>query len=145
MADQKLCEKLRNELTDLKELRLQIGWAYKTALNTRDFGVCGELRHKIRKILEGPESETGKLRESMRLPELKELKLKEQYESQVKVAWKSGLFGEEQLRAQPETKKPLPVIERASHHYPNANLERSSACATQEQRNHQRKKRPGLR
>lgn len=130
--DKKLCGKLADELKALKELRGQIGRAYGKALDTKDFGVCGELRQKIKQVLDGPESEISMLRENQLPPELKKLKLKEQYESQVQVAWKSGLFGKEvlawatarqlhrkqmQMRVEGANSQ-LPVIERGGRRFP---------------------------
>ena len=83
----------------------------------RDFSECRLLFNEMRDIVKGPDSEIGRLRE-MKLfvaPELKHLKLKEQYDSQVEVAWKSGLFGEV------SDAHGLPVIERGDKKYPMPN------------------------
>ncbi len=117
MSDKLDCKKLYAELNQLKELKEVFARVYAEELIKRDFSECRVLFYQMRDILKGPDSEIGKLREMKDAnvaPELKHLKLKEQYESQVDVAWKSGLFGRKEL-AKGTTN---PVIERGGKKYP---------------------------
>ena len=111
------CKKLREELNQLKELKEVFARVYAEELIKRDFSECRVLFYQMRDILKGPDSEIGKLREMKDAnvaPELKHLKLKEQYESQVEVAWKSGLFGRKELAKGTSN----PVIERGGKKFP---------------------------
>jgi len=113
MSDKLDCKKLWEELNQLKELRGEFARVYAEELIKRDFSECRQFFYQMRDILKGPDSEIGKLREMKDAPELKHLKLKEQYESQVEVAWKSGLFGD-RVEA---VKSDVPVIERGGKKY----------------------------
>jgi len=133
MSDKLDCKKLWEELNRLKELKVEFARVYAEELIKRDFSECRVLFYEMRDIVKGPDSEIGRLREmkdAYVVPELKHLKLKEQYESQVDVAWKSGLFGARDgdkrgaggKRARAEAvKSAVPVIERGGKKYPMPN------------------------
>ncbi len=92
--DEKIdCKKLYDEMERLKELRVEFGRVYEEGLKRRDFGDCRPLFREIRDLLDEPGTKMGRFRAMNVAPELNHLKLREQYESQVEVAWKSGLFG----------------------------------------------------
>lgn len=142
------CRNLGGELAELKELRDDFARAFE--LGVRDGDLNGEklrnLRDVVNALLKG-DTGLAKLREEKLPRSLEHLNLREQYESQVKVAWKSGLFGDglnkaenggAQLHVQPEggrvnlsgqaekslyaqtgvMGKTLPVIERNGKKYP---------------------------
>ncbi len=106
----------------LKELRGEFGRVYKEGLKKQDFDECRPLFREIRGLLDGPGTEIGRFRAVNVAPELNHLKLHEQYESQVDVAWKSGLFGAHESvrrrRGGVSDVHKLPVIERGGKKYP---------------------------
>ncbi len=125
------CKKLYDELYQLKEKRAEFGRVYEDGLKKRDFGQCRPLYREIRNLLDGADTEIGRFRAMNGAPELNHLNLKEQYESQVDVAWKSGLFeaGEnidENQNGLSKAKKGsesvhvhrMPAIERGGKKYP---------------------------
>jgi len=67
-------------------------------LKKEDFEECRGLYEKMMKLFSGVDSEVGKLREMFDV--VRNLNLRRQYESQVKVAWKSGLFGDDGLESE---------------------------------------------
>lgn len=103
------CKKLYEELTRLKQLKVEFDRAYEKWMEKRDFGECEHLYRTIKELMEG-QTEIRKLRD---LAVLRRLKLKEQYEAQVDVAWKSGLFEKTE-----GVESDVPVIERDGKKYP---------------------------
>lgn len=118
------CRKLYEELGRLKELKAEFDRAYEEGVEKGDFSGCASL-HKEMKELMGETTEIGKLKS---WEVLRQLKLKEQYESQVEVARKSGLFGEEDDNGVVNRRESgrlveiggsfVPVIERGGADYP---------------------------
>ena len=84
------CRQLGGELAKLKGLRDDFAREFEVGKASGDFSGQNlmDLKDVINALLKG-DTELAKLRENMLPPQLK---LKEQYESQVAVAWKSGLF-----------------------------------------------------
>lgn len=126
MTGREKCQQLGDELAELKGLRDD--FARELEKSVRDGDLSGQrlvdLKDVISALLKG-DTELAKLWVP---PEFEHLKLKGQYDSQVKVAWKSGLFGDRlnrpvksgmQLHLQPEGMHAgLPVIERNGQKYP---------------------------
>ncbi len=106
------CKKMYEELARLKELKVEFDRAYEEGIMKRDFSECGPLYKEMKRLMSG-DSEIANLRDFDVVPELMHLKLKEQYETQVEVAWKSGLFEKKE-----GAESDLPVIERGGVEYP---------------------------
>ena len=97
------CRQLGSELAEVKELRGDFARELEVGVRSGDLNgeELSNLRDVINALLKG-DTELAKLRENMVSPGLEHLKLREQYDAQVKVAWKSGLFG-----LSPENRKRL--------------------------------------
>ncbi|HRY91450.1 MAG TPA: hypothetical protein P5229_03885, partial [Candidatus Gracilibacteria bacterium] len=112
------CRQLGSELAELKGLRDDFAREFEVRKASGDLSGqrVVDLKNRINALLKG-DTELAKLRENMVSPGLEHLKLREQYDGQVAVAWKSGLFGES-LDGQVEAEKSrLPVIERTGQKY----------------------------
>ncbi len=112
------CRQLGSELAELKGLRDDFAREFEVRKASGDLNGqrVVDLKNRINALLKG-DTELAKLRENMVSPGLEHLKLREQYDGQVAVAWKSGLFGES-LDGQVEAEKSrLPVIERTGQKY----------------------------
>lgn len=104
------CKKLYEELGRLKKLKVEFDRAYEEGLAIRDFGDCEPLYKEIKDLMFKPE---GKLKKIVEFREfINTMNLKEQYESQLKVARKTGLF-----KGDAENQNALPVIERDGKEY----------------------------
>lgn len=99
------CKNLYEDLGRLKELKVEFDRAYEAGVMKRDFSECEKLYKEIKELM-GDDSEIGKVLIMRRL------KIKEQYETQVDVAWKSGLFEKKE-----GAESDLPVIERYGNKY----------------------------
>lgn len=110
------CRQLGDELAELKGLRDDFVREFELGKASGDLSgqELMDLKDVINALLKG-DTEAARFREAVLPPQLK---LKEQYESQVRVAWNSGLF-EESLPGQVEAgKTSLPFIERKGQKYP---------------------------
>ncbi|MBP7058207.1 hypothetical protein KBB06_02595 [Candidatus Gracilibacteria bacterium] len=113
------CRQLGSELAELKGLRDDFAREFEVRKASGDLNGqrVVDLKNRINALLKG-DTELARMRGTVVPPEMEHLKLKEQYESQVAVAWRSGLFGEG-VHGQVEAgKRRLPVIERNGQKYP---------------------------
>ncbi len=104
------CKKLYEELAWLKELKVEFDRAYEEGLAKKNFSGCAPLYRQMKDLMRGDGSFIKRIREFRELIEL--LDLEAQYESQVEVAWNSGLFKDEV-----GNNSLLPVIERDGKEY----------------------------
>lgn len=110
------CQLLAGDLIELKRLRIQFVRAYTLAVQNGDFSACKYLQQRIKELIKDPDSLLNQVREGR---EVHKLKLKEQYESQLRVAWRSGFFKKSTVSQWPQ-KTPLhglPMIERDDEKY----------------------------
>lgn len=104
--DRNRCDQVVLELKKLKTLRIEFEVFYERGVVSKDFTRLEYVKKQIKNLLEDSSSALGNLHETLVAPGLNSLKLKKQYDQQVKVALESGLFESE------------PVIERDGQRYP---------------------------